>query len=238
MEQKVILDNLVLCITRRCNLECAHCVRGNTQDVDMHIELMDKILRGVKSISSVTFTGGEPTLNIGIIRVFMLLAKKYNIDLGSFYVVTNGTKESKELIHLLIDLYALCYEKESCNLVVSRDQFHRYEGTIGDLPLYEALRFYDAEAKAEDLKDEWIVNNGRAAENGLGGQDREPSEPEIEMEYCESGTLCIREITYIGATGNVLTCCDQSYNDEEDLCIGNIYEKTLYEIYASYLPVE
>ena len=60
--------NLCLEITRRCNMACAHCLRGDAQNVDMSHEIIDRALENVLSIGSLTFTGGEPSLNVDAMR--------------------------------------------------------------------------------------------------------------------------------------------------------------------------
>ena len=61
---KLSIDNLIIEITRRCNMACAHCLRGDAQNIDIDPSYMLKLLRdnNIDYISMVTFTGGEPTL--------------------------------------------------------------------------------------------------------------------------------------------------------------------------------
>ena len=57
-------QQLILEVTRRCNMACEHCMRGDAQDMDMDIGLIDKALSSVSDIGCMTFSGGEPTLNV------------------------------------------------------------------------------------------------------------------------------------------------------------------------------
>lgn len=59
-------SSLILEVTRKCNLHCAHCLRGDAQCVDMSKSTIDKLMPMLGKVSSVTFTGGEPSLNTGI----------------------------------------------------------------------------------------------------------------------------------------------------------------------------
>lgn len=61
MGNKLNIYNLVLEVTRRCNMCCAHCLRGEAQNMDMQKETIDKLLDQTDSISMVTFSGGEPS---------------------------------------------------------------------------------------------------------------------------------------------------------------------------------
>ena len=39
----ISIDSLVLEITRRCNMSCEHCMRGEAQNIDMDLSIIDKI---------------------------------------------------------------------------------------------------------------------------------------------------------------------------------------------------
>lgn len=72
----MVIQNLVLEVTRRCNMACEHCLRGDAQNMDMSKEIIDEVLKSCNGINSVTFAGGEPSLNISIIRYFFEQAEK------------------------------------------------------------------------------------------------------------------------------------------------------------------
>ena len=36
--------NLMLEVTRKCNLTCSHCMRGNPQNLEMSDEILEKVL--------------------------------------------------------------------------------------------------------------------------------------------------------------------------------------------------
>ena len=65
------VDQLTLEVTRRCNMNCAHCLRGDAQCLDMSKEVVDKVLQDIDYISFLFFTGGEPSLNIPIMDYFL-----------------------------------------------------------------------------------------------------------------------------------------------------------------------
>ena len=90
MGTKICAYNAIFEVTRRCNLSCEHCLRGDAQNLDMTKETVDKVLDHIESIGCLTFSGGEPTLNIPIIRYIFSEIWRREIPLDSFYVVTNG----------------------------------------------------------------------------------------------------------------------------------------------------
>ena len=83
-----MIQELILEVTRRCNMSCAHCLRGDAQALNMPREIIDKVLDSVESIGSVLFTGGEPSLNLEAIRYFFTKAEELGKLPYSFYIVT------------------------------------------------------------------------------------------------------------------------------------------------------
>jgi len=227
--------NMVLEVTRRCNMACAHCLRGEAQCVDMSNEVIAHALSGVPYISSLTLTGGEPSLAVPTIRHIIDTLKRQGTKLGSFYIVTNGLEAPMEFVHCLVDLYALCNEVEDgmCGLAVSEDQYHG----LKEVPsIYEALTFYRRGDKKE-MPPQGIINSGRAYENGLGMRDNTESEPTLER--YDDGTLYVEEpALYVSANGNVIFGCDYSYEHIDEECIGNVTQKLWSEILAPYEPKE
>ena len=90
--------NVVIEVTRRCNMCCAHCLRGDAEAVDIQERYIDAFLDSFANagyISSLTFTGGEISLNIPAIRYTLNAVRERNISVGSFYMVTNGKAVDK-----------------------------------------------------------------------------------------------------------------------------------------------
>lgn len=82
-------NNVVIEITRRCNMCCAHCLRGDAENVDIQEKYIDAFLDSFEKgayISSLTFTGGEISLNIPAIRYTLKAVKERGIAVGSFYI--------------------------------------------------------------------------------------------------------------------------------------------------------
>jgi organic radical activating enzyme len=235
------ISELVLEITRRCNVQCRHCLRGRAQPVDMSLETLAKALKGVTSIGTITFTGGEPSLRPQIIRRFTRLAKKNKISVDSFFVVTNGKIASVDLMLALAELYAYCSGEKGQYFVggleVSQDQFHREK--IRDirkaLELYGALTFFHPEERKKDITD--ILDEGMAFKNGIGitSADRNT----LVVETYEDGTIYANEgVVYVNALGDVIDSCNLSYESQKESKIGSVHENTLEEILTRLIPKE
>lgn len=143
---KIEYDYLSVEITRRCNLQCAHCLRGDAQNKDMSKGIIDKILDRTASIDTLLFTGGEPTLNIDGMRYFLEGLKARGIPLNLLSIVTNGIIQSDDLICLYKDYDAYINQVNTnagkkIGLSISKDAYHKtdtdshikyWKNTVGD----------------------------------------------------------------------------------------------------------
>ena len=48
--KELYIKNLCIEITRRCNMRCAHCMRGNAEAVDISLRHITNLLRHVRYI--------------------------------------------------------------------------------------------------------------------------------------------------------------------------------------------
>ena len=73
--------NLVVEVTRRCKLKCAHCLRGPAQNKDMDAFFFRNVIERFTNselfnVGCLTLTGGEPLLNISVLKECLSLSKK------------------------------------------------------------------------------------------------------------------------------------------------------------------
>ncbi len=97
---KFILHDLAFETTRRCNLHCAHCMRGTSQNIDLTSEVIDAFFDNneFERIDHICFSGGEPTLNPAIIIYTIDKIIRENIDVRDIAMVTNGQIFVPELV--------------------------------------------------------------------------------------------------------------------------------------------
>jgi hypothetical protein len=231
--------SLILEITRRCNIQCRHCLRGKAQSKDMSFETIRKALVGVDSIGTVTFTGGEPGLNVKAIRYFTDYIHVNRIDLGAFYVVTNGKVASRSLAEALTRLSRFCGETdrngdlEVGGLVMSRDNFHRelgYDQTRAR-NFYGELPFYHDEERTNDI--EMPISEGFAYDNGIGVRSPDINNPVVCQDQ-DGVDERIEGVVYVNVNGDVIPSCDMSYESQENDKLGNVHEKTLLDIISDH----
>ncbi|ECO3474224.1 radical SAM protein [Campylobacter jejuni] len=129
--KELYIKNLCIEITRRCNMRCGHCMRGDAEAVDIPLRHISNLLRHVRHIHHFNITGGEPSLNVRAIRHILGRVRAYDITVNDFYIVTNGsvTSRSREFIEACAALYEYQQEKEQGPgsghmLEMSDDRFH------------------------------------------------------------------------------------------------------------------
>ena len=238
---KVYVNSLVLEVTRRCNMHCDHCLRGDAEKMDMQQATVDKILDTVDSIGSVTFSGGEPSLNIPLIRYFFKEAEKRGKLPSSFYIVTNGKAHMLDLAQLVLEWYAKFDEPDLCGVTISQDVFHDIDwddGRTAPVNYLAGLACYRPDDKKHSLNDrnKWVQPRGRALENGLGGDnvfhkmDEDTGNlyvdtyiPVGDTEYDASANI---DLLYVSATEKISGDCDMPFEaiDRLPYSIDTLYE--------------
>lgn len=104
------LKSLSFELTRRCNMKCEFCCKGDSQNIDITPEIIDKTLQEFKdfNIVSLRINGGEPLLNKqGLIY---LIDEIIRIDFKIYecFMFTNGTIKDNEIKQALIKLGNHC----------------------------------------------------------------------------------------------------------------------------------
>lgn len=233
---ELYLSQLVLEVTRRCNMSCDHCLRGDAQAIDMSTDVIDRVLDAVigHGISTVTFTGGEPTLNVPAIQYFVDQVKARRIGVGSFYVVTNGKVESLSLLHALIELYAHCDEPEMSGLVISSDDYHE---SVDDPRIYKALKFFNADGHGPS-DNRYVIQEGRALENGIGERESKPESWDFDKQLSQELYVSVNNTLHVSANGNVICGCDYSFETIDRDHVGNVLRESLKNIIARQVEVQ
>lgn len=129
-DKKVKLENLAIELTKRCNLDCAHCLKGESQKVDISKETIDSIFSQIDTIGRLFFTGGEPTLASEALENIIEAIKRYNVSIIEWGMDTNGTMYSTRFYKALAELEKICRESTKNNdmhgtICISTDVYHR-----------------------------------------------------------------------------------------------------------------
>lgn len=228
-KKKLQLNEFAIEITRKCNMKCAHCLRGDAQKRDIHKEYITKTLEDVSSIGSLTITGGEPTLNIPAIRFILDELKRLEIPVGYFYMVVNGRKtcQSIEFLHLLIEMYMYQDEKDEClpMIQMSNDKYHSHPNEQKESKEFlSMLSFFSC--RDDEYKMSNIIAEGRGYD--LGGFKSLDYSKEVYVNEYED-TIEVDTMIYLNAKGQICNNCDYSYETQDNLYLFDINETSLFE---------
>jgi len=222
MDDKLSIYELMIEVTRRCNIVCDHCLRGELQNLDVKNEDITTLLSNFSDIGQIVLTGGEPSLNLSAIKHFISEIKRQDISLGSFYMATNAKIVKPEFLTVLMELYSICEDKEMCQVDVSNDYYHSLQ-EAGDInnsgrQMLEVFRFTGKKYEEEsyNYRNQFggsAINEGYYAENFGDGRELTPDAIEVEgnkVDSCGGGQF------YMNAQGEIVSCCDLSYTSQKN----------------------
>lgn len=149
--KKLRIQNLALIVTEKCNLNCAHCLRGGCSDKVMSDNVIKATLDQFEFIGTLTICGGEPTLALDRVEKILNYIAENKIFVDNVTFTINGTIYSDEFLRLLdyIEPY-LEFDKSLLSPVffgISLDKFH-----------------YDEVCRL-NMKEKWIENINKYTEN-------------------------------------------------------------------------
>lgn len=207
-------------------MHCYHCARGDSEDMVMKRIYMESLLLQCGSIGTVTFTGGEPSLNPEVIEWFVSIVESNKIQVNSFYIATNGADISDEFILAVMHLYLLCDEREMCRIDFSNDRYHEHEGEYpedGPLRVFKFFHYKNSYGSVRDYNsDENWLNQGRYEEYMGDGREVDAESYYVDEEGINEGAL------YLNCEGYVIAGCNWSYELQRD---------PFYQICLSVEPV-
>lgn len=225
---RLYIKNLCIEVTRRCNMACTHCMRGDAQDIDIDHRHIWSVLRHVKYIQHLTIGGGEPSLNVKTIRYILKLVRLMGIHIYEFYIVTNGSdsSSSQEFIDVCSELYDYQENQDTEEnhrmLEMSDDKYHNkqfHSQTITKLSRYP---FFGLRRQSENIV---LFKEGRCSEG---------FENHIHPIYLTAEDY-VYGVVYLNAMGEILSNCDLSYEHQKTNklcssgCIASYLKQTLKE---------
>ena len=146
---------------------------------------------------------------------------KKRIGIGSFGLVTNGKANQKQLAIFIAEHSVDVEYMNDCYVAMSRDQYH----DPVEKNYLKAFSFY-ANDKEHDDKNWRLFSEGRGA--ALSTSNPVSVYPLCVEEY--NGELAVEDMLHISANGNVLSCCDLSYDHGDQIAYGNVLKEPLIDI--------
>lgn len=228
----LFIFNLIFEVTRKCTQQCAHCMRGPMQNIDIDTKVIDAFFEQCEKyeevfIEEIFFTGGEPLLNIDAIDYIIEKVKKSNwkVNVGSFGIITNGMVYNKKCEKTLLKLYNTVWRPEDCWMACSWDQFH-IKPNEHNLKELSKLPFFDLPEKTI-LKKSDIRNIGLAKKNNLGCPKQIENKYQYPIRYTkvngfDETIYFIQDEMFINSKGYILENVDGSYLFQDKVNLGNI----------------
>lgn len=232
-------------------MACAHCLRGPSQAMDMTEEILRKALSLFDDFSEITFTGGEPSLNTGIMEKAIDYMENHDIQPNSFFVATNGKENVDGLLHACDRLYAyvqgipdnteLSHEDKKlyariltntdenmCAMALSSDRFH--ESIPWENLVKLTSRSYFSKIKISDFDERnKVIRRGNAT-----------NLPETETRPAWHTTFSkadddMFDTIYVNAEGFILADCDQDYESQKYETCGNVLDENIKDVLENLL---
>ena len=230
------LKHLLLEATRKCNMACPHCMRGDAEELSMDYAVIDRIFEDVRQIDHLVLTGGEPSLAPYVIQQILYRARVWKCSIHSFFCATNARIYSQPFADALCGLYDYCKHPEHCALTATIDPYHE-PADPAVMERYRALPFYRPVFEYGSDLPYPILTEGRAKENGI-GQSEIPIKGSIYDADFKGLHFTCGDTVYVNAKGGVLLNADLSYRSQEEFCVGNLTEDSLPHILSTvlYMP--
>lgn len=121
--------DITLEITRRCNLTCKHCMRGDAQNISMTKPIIDKFFSQTTYINTLLITGGEPFIDEEIFDYMIDAIIKYDIAIIGMQILSNGTIQSEKIVKSINKLLKHFSKRKS---MIRGERFYFFLGFSDD----------------------------------------------------------------------------------------------------------
>ena len=235
---KVYVQNLAMIITNKCNMNCAHCLRGCKDNKMMKNDVIKATLDQITGIGNLCICGGEPTLALDTLENIFDYVIEHNIMVEQVSVTINGTIYSLEFLRLLnyINEY-ITYFSDNNNTIfaISNDKYHidemkrldLYENYLENVDRYiQSFYFYEMK-EPDDCK---VFREGNAI-NLDKSLTKELIRLDMLLSYDEKYRICnIGPLIAINPDG-IVTEADGSIENQKTIYnYGNVLDDSLENI--------
>ena len=247
--KSIIYENVELILSRRCNLACAHCLRGDSENILMPESVLQKFFYNVEEIGNLALGGGELSISPQQIKMLLEVLKENNVRVQAVNLTTNGTIYNQDFLQNLLEIKQYVVEcrknkeaffeceDEPVVVRISLDDFHLSELDKKSIKLEEVL---DNAQKYSDILGENAVLATYGCDYDILKEGRSkkvrtdvPKVKNIKspklIYVCGKESLLCGPIITIGATGEFVPV-NISFKNEKTLSCGNILTDKLSEI--------
>lgn len=201
-------------ITRDCNIQCKHCLRGPKKKVTMSDEHIVKTVEFINKfdVIDVSITGGEPFMCIDKTICLARLLRDHHVFLS-----TNATKRiSDNEMELLLAALG-----DDSHIQISDDHHHAQTyGSRREWAMNNFKEFLDLNGVeyscTKRYTNNFVIKEGRAKEWG-------------------NKEMTGEEIVYINALGEILMGCNWSYQSQKSKVVTTLDDPVAYEKLLNHL---
>lgn len=213
MANNLLYGRIVIEATRRCNMVCPHCMRGDAQNIDADFNMIDTFLKNFKDsyVHTIFFTGGEPSLVPEVIDYTLSKALSYSINFTYSGIVINGKCISAKFIDVINKWSDLC----DFDVQVSSDNYH--SKLLSD-DYMRLSSITNVSSKAGIYYDRFPLNLGYARENNIG--TGELGRRDLMYTVYKNKNI-VTSPTVLTCKGDILSSCDYEYTDTDRFKICN-----------------
>ena len=226
-------------LSRKCNLDCAHCMRGNSENISISIDLLNKFFDEVKSMNVLVISGGEPFMCYEEIKLLIDVIRNKKVLVPKVVIVTNGTIYDERIYKLLEENF------EEIEINISMDNYHmesiskRYDSQrkSNNPRIYPAnledimtnLKLHRKSIYFGSIYGErkYLIDTGRAVDLD------KPKKSFDALGYfytdCISDYIVAGPQIYLDALGYI-TDGNSEYASRKEISLGNIKENTVSEL--------
>ena len=240
---KYVFAGLTVELTRKCNMNCPHCGRGDAQDKTMSTDTIDKLIEDVDKVAFLSVTGGEPLLEMDrLLYLIQSISNKW--DIVALDIVTNGSILDERIIGAF-ETFCSVDPKRNVLFSISKDEYHTAGAHETAMSFYKPL-VQEANARLNPSDGNGItLDYHNVAERTLGYSGRAKAIIDKSKKKKLSKALSVDEIgshrlkiknnsvycnVFITADGGITTPNGMEYSKEDANIFGYLSDDTLSSI--------
>lgn len=239
--KKIATPHLGIELTQKCNLNCSHCFRGASRNINISKDILEKVFEEIEYVQTLDLSGGEVFLGYEPLKLLLDISKQKGVIIEYCSMLTNGTIYDGRIYELLDEFFG-----ENYQVGISSDDFHdksirRVYGKISndsqnpdlhplsanDVKSNMTKHFYNKHCIGFQRVSNRLINNGRAINVQTPHKDFEA------MGYyfnsINPNALLVGPMIFVGADGFISDInSDLDKRDEQSL--GNINENSISDL--------
>ena len=231
-------------LTRKCNMKCRHCMRGDAQEKTMSTDTIDRLIEDTDAIAHLAITGGEPFLEMNqLLYLIQSITNKWRV--GELAITTNGTILDERIISAF-ETFCNVDPKRTVQFGISKDEYHTAGAHETAMAFYEPL-VKEANSRLNssaesgivltyrDVATRTLVHAGRAKRIIAESTQKKKFSKMLSISEIGSHRLkikdnCVYCRIIVTVDGGVTTTDGMEYSSEDANIIGYLSDDTLSNI--------